>query len=70
MIGVIGTFNSGCAEIEIPILNRAPDGPLGMVSPANTYVGLTHSGPGTAAGEPDKYYPNGKRNYIRMVAAR
>ena len=69
VIGVIGTFNSGCAEIEIPILNRAPDGPLGMVSPANTYVGLTHSGPGTAAGEPDKYYPNGERNYIRMVAA-
>jgi branched-chain amino acid transport system substrate-binding protein len=69
VIAVIGTFNSGCAEIEIPIANRAPDGPLGMVSPANTYVGLTHSGPGTAAGEPDKYYPNGERNYIRMVAA-
>jgi len=69
VIGVIGTFNSGCAEIIIPILNRAADGPVGMVSPANTYVGLTHSGPGTAAGEPDKYYPNGKRNYIRMVAA-
>jgi len=69
VIAVIGTFNSGCAEIEIPIANRAPNGPLGMVSPANTYVGLTHSGPGTAAGEPDKYYPNGERNYIRMVAA-
>ena len=36
----------GCAEIEIPILNRAPNGPLAMVSPANTYVGLTHTGPG------------------------
>jgi branched-chain amino acid transport system substrate-binding protein len=69
VIGVVGTFNSGCAEIIIPILNRAPDGPVGMVSPANTYVGLTHGGPGTAAGEPDKYYPNGKRNYIRIVAA-
>ena len=69
VIGVIGTFNSGCAEIIIPILNRASGGPVGMVSPANTYVGLTHSGPGTAAGEPDKYYPNGKRNYIRIVAA-
>ena len=69
VIGVIGTFNSGCAEIEIPILNRAPDGPVGMISPANTYVGLTHSGPGTAAGEPNKYYPSGKRNYIRIVAA-
>src|ERR671933_582232 len=40
-----------------------------MISPANTYVGLTHSGPGTAAGEPEKYYPTGKRNYIRIVAA-
>jgi branched-chain amino acid transport system substrate-binding protein len=69
VIGVIGTFNSGCAEIIIPILNRASDGPVGMVSPANTYVGLTHSGPGTASGEPDKYYPSGKRNYIRIVAA-
>ena len=69
VIGVVGTFNSGCAEIEIPVLNRAPNGPLGMVSPANTYVGLTHSGPGTAPGEPDKYYPSGTRNYIRIVAA-
>ena len=69
VVGVIGTFNSGCAEIEIPINNRAPNGPLGMVSPANTYVGLTHSGPGTAAGEPGKYYPTGKRNYVRIVAA-
>jgi branched-chain amino acid transport system substrate-binding protein len=66
---VIGTFNSGAAEIEIPILNRAPNGPIAMVSPANTYVGLTHPGPGTAAGEPGKYYPTGKRNYVRVVAA-
>jgi branched-chain amino acid transport system substrate-binding protein len=69
VIALIGTFNSGCAEIVIPVLNRAPDGPVGMISPANTYVGLTHGGAGTAAGEPDKYYPTGKRNYIRIVAA-
>src|SRR4051812_38838032 len=69
VIGVIGTFNSGCAEIEIPIHNRAPNGPLAQISPANTYVGLTHGGPGTAAGEPNKYYPTGKRNYARVVAA-
>jgi len=69
VVGVIGTFNSGAAEIEIPILNRAPNGPIAMISPANTYVGLTHGGPGTAAGEPGKYYPTGKRNYARVVAA-
>jgi branched-chain amino acid transport system substrate-binding protein len=67
VIGVIGTFNSGCAEIIVPILNRAAGGPVGMISPANTYVGLTTSGPGTAAGEPNKYYPTGKRNYARVV---
>jgi len=69
VVGVIGTFNSGAAEIEIPILNRAPNGPVAMISPANTYVGLTHPGPGTVAGEPGKYYPTGKRNYARVVAA-
>jgi branched-chain amino acid transport system substrate-binding protein len=69
VIGEIGTFNSGCAEIEIPINNRATGGPLAQISPANTYVGLTHGGPGTAAGEPNKYYPTGTRNYARVVAA-
>ena len=69
VVGVIGTFNSGCAEIIIPIINRASNGPVAMVSPANTYVGLTHPGPGTSAGEPGKYYPTGKRNYARVVAA-
>jgi branched-chain amino acid transport system substrate-binding protein len=68
VIGVIGTFNSGCAEIIVPILNRAPNGPVGMISPANTYTGLTTSGVGTAPGEPRKYYPTGKRNYVRVVA--
>ena len=69
LVAVIGTFNSGCAEIIVPVLNRAANGPVGMVSPANTYVGLTHPGPGTQAGEPGKYYPTGKRNYARVVAA-
>jgi branched-chain amino acid transport system substrate-binding protein len=69
VVGVIGTFNSGCAEIIVPVLNRASNGPVAMVSPANTYVGLTPPGPGTSAGEPGKYYPTGKRNYVRVVAA-
>jgi len=67
VIGVIGTFNSGCAKLEIPINNRAPGGPLAMISPSNTYPGLTVSGPGTAKGEPNVYYPTGKRNYARVV---
>ena len=67
VIGVVGTFNSGCAKLEIPVANRAPNGPLAYVSPANTYPGLTISGPGTEPGEPDNYYPSGERNYARVV---
>ncbi len=67
VLGVVGTFNSGCAKLEIPVANRAPGGPLAYVSPANTYPGLTIGGPGTESGEPDNYYPTGKRNYARVV---
>ncbi len=68
VIGVIGTFNSGCAAIEIPVLNQAPDGGIPMLSPANTYVCLTAAAPSCDSTEPDKYYPSGTRNYLRVVA--
>jgi len=64
---VIGTFNSGCAAIEIPVLNQAPNGGIPMMSPANTFVCLTEGGPGCEDTEPDKYYPTGNRNYARVV---
>jgi branched-chain amino acid transport system substrate-binding protein len=62
VIGVLGTFNSGAAKIEVPTLNRAS---LAMVSPANTNPGLTKK---WDVGEPNKYYPTGTRNYARVVA--
>jgi branched-chain amino acid transport system substrate-binding protein len=68
MIGLIGTFNSGCAEIVIPVLNQAPGGGIAMVSPANTLVCITEGGPGCDESQPDKYYPSGSRNYARVVA--
>ncbi len=56
-------MDTGCAQIQIPILNRAE---LAMISPANTYIGLTKSG--GEPGEPEKYYPTGKpNNYNRVV---
>ncbi len=60
----IGEFNSGASEVSIPILNQ---GGIPQVSPANTYVGLTTNEPGSAPGEPQKYYPTGKRTYLRIV---
>ena len=67
VIGVIGTYNSGCAAVEIPVLNKAPGGGLAMVSPGNTFVCLTEPGSICKPNEPDVYYPSGKRNYIRVV---
>lgn len=66
VVGVIGTFNSGCAAIEIPVLNQAPDGGVQLLSPANTFPCLTVSA-GCDKSEPDKYYPTGTRNYARVV---
>jgi len=70
LVAVIGTFNSGCAQIIIPLLNQAPDGGIAMMSPANTYPCLTVNLPGGCdASEPDKYYPSGTRNYARVAPA-
>jgi branched-chain amino acid transport system substrate-binding protein len=62
-IAYIGEYNSGASAISIPILN---EGGIPQVSPANTAVGLTKDEPGTEPGEPDKYYPTGKRTYVRV----
>jgi branched-chain amino acid transport system substrate-binding protein len=64
VVGWIGPYNSGCAAVEIPILNEAG---LAMISPANTYIGLTKPSPDPS--EPEKYYPTGERNYTRVIVA-
>src|SRR3954471_11375661 len=61
----IGTYNSGAAKVSMPKLNQAG---LLMVSPANTWPGLTKPGKGDP-GEPEKYRPSGKLNYVRCVPA-
>jgi len=63
-VAYIGEFNSGASAISIPILNQIG---LAQVSPANTYVGLTTSEPGSEKGEPQKYQPSGKKTYTRIV---
>jgi branched-chain amino acid transport system substrate-binding protein len=65
VIAYIGTFNSGAAKLSIPILEKAN---VVMISPANTYPGLTKE-IGAAAGEPAVYYPTGVRNYSRVIVA-
>jgi branched-chain amino acid transport system substrate-binding protein len=62
-IALIGEWDSDASALSIPILNEAE---LLQVSPASTYVGLTRRG-GVAKGEPEKYYPSGRRTFARVV---
>jgi branched-chain amino acid transport system substrate-binding protein len=61
----VGTYNSGAAKISMPVLNKAG---VAMVTPANTYPGLTKPGTGEA-NEPMVYRPSGKVTYFRVVPA-
>ncbi len=69
---MIGPHNSGCAQLQIPILNRAAGGPLAMVSPSNSHPGLTRAAPldvlPGVPGQPEVFYPTGERSYARVNA--
>ena len=69
VIGVIGAYNSGCSDVQIPVANQAPDGALAMISPSNTWNGLTRPYEGMRRGELEARYPSGERNYVRIAAA-
>jgi DNA-binding SARP family transcriptional activator/ABC-type branched-subunit amino acid transport system substrate-binding protein len=60
VVGVVGSFVSPCSYVQIPIANEAAEGPLAMLSPSNTYQGLT---------ENEELYPTGVRNYVRIAGA-
>ena len=74
LVAVIGPYSSFCGQVGIPILNRAPGGPLATVSPIATHPGLTRGGRlgensvGGRGGEPGVYYPTGVRNFARLMA--
>lgn len=63
VMAYIGTYNSGAAKISMPKLNKVG---LAMVSPGNTWPGLTKAGFGEAS-EPQVYRPSGKITYFRVT---
>ena len=73
LVAVIAPFSSYCGQVGIPIVNRAPGGPVPMVSPTATDPGLTRRGhidpDGAARGAPEVYYPTGVRNFARTMAS-
>lgn len=67
VVGVVGPYSSGCALWEIPILNEAPRGPVSIISPTATHVGLTRRVGAGGSKEPDSHYPTGRRNFARVI---
>jgi branched-chain amino acid transport system substrate-binding protein len=61
-IAYVGDLDSGASAISLPITNEV--GAL-QISPLSGYSGLTRP---ADKGEPDKYYPSGKRTFARLVA--
>jgi branched-chain amino acid transport system substrate-binding protein len=57
---VFGSYSSPCSYAQIPITNEADDGPLAMLSPSNTYEGLTLGA--------NDLYPTGTRSFFRIAA--
>jgi branched-chain amino acid transport system substrate-binding protein len=73
LVAVIGPYNSQCAAVQLPILNRAKGGPIPVISPSNTDPGLTRPVSlsarwGGYRNEPRVFYPTGVRNYVRLGA--
>ena len=66
VVAVIGPLNSPCAVAAVPELNRAPGGPLAMVGPLTSFVGLTRQGPGVPPTLLAELYPTGRRNFLRV----
>jgi DNA-binding SARP family transcriptional activator/DNA-binding beta-propeller fold protein YncE len=67
VVGVIGPLNSECAQSEIPILNRAPHGPLGLISPFVTGPFLSRPPPGPAVATFRQFYAAGPHNFTRTI---
>jgi DNA-binding SARP family transcriptional activator/ABC-type branched-subunit amino acid transport system substrate-binding protein/DNA-binding beta-propeller fold protein YncE len=70
VIGIVGSYNSGCSGELIPVANQAPNGPLAMISPASTVTTLTRLVRGVNTPEDLEHrYPTGVRNFVRTAGA-
>lgn len=61
-IAYLGDYGSAATAISLPILNEAG---ILQVSPSSPYVGLT-SEQDAGQDEPGRFYPTGKRNFVRL----
>lgn len=64
-IAYLGELDSGASAVSVPVTN---DKGILQVSPADGLTSLTGDEPGaTVLTGPDRYYPSGKRTFLRLV---
>ena len=61
-IAYIGDYSSAATAVSLPLINEAG---ILQVSPASPYVGLTSSHD-AGQDEPERFYPSGKRTFVRL----
>jgi ABC-type branched-subunit amino acid transport system substrate-binding protein/streptogramin lyase len=72
IVALIGPLESYCAKAQLAIINGAPGGPLGAISPSASKPNLTRGGrladPGWGMNQPQVYYPSGVHSFVRLIA--
>lgn len=63
-IAYLGELDLGGSAVSLPVTNRAG---LLQVSPADGLTSLTRSPPGRPRAGPERYYPEERRSFVRLV---
>jgi branched-chain amino acid transport system substrate-binding protein len=65
-IAYVGELDYGATAVSIPITNKAG---LLQVSPSDGLTSLTRRAPGRPRNGPERYYPTGRRSFVRVGPA-
>jgi branched-chain amino acid transport system substrate-binding protein len=63
-IAYLGELDQGATAVSLPVTNR--EGLL-QISPADGLTSLTRTPPGRPRAGPERYYPDGRRTFVRLV---
>lgn len=63
-IAYLGELERGASAVSLPVTNRVP---ILQVSPTDSLTSLTQTPPGRPRAGPERYYPDGRRTFARLV---
>ena len=65
-IAYLGELDGGASAVSLPVTNRKQ---ILQVSPADSLTSLTETPPGRPRAGPERYYPEERRTFVRLVPA-